>query len=481
MDEVAIRAVWRFIGVWPLCQFGRGATKHTHATRLLLRFMFAACCLVWGLRMIEFQCEMCDAEYSVDDDRAGMLARCKECGQELTVPPANPCESEPGESKPVATVPGDLSCSPEAEPAIDASPTSKTPTSSSSPSRPVPPLPASVMRSWSSFSTPEGRKAARLGRPLDPGAEESNRKRNVVIVGIMLIVGFLMPVCVASPMSTSMRLSLVNIEALGQSGIGWQGVFSMLFPLVAGIVTLVAVPLAPRKRGAVLIAMAVSQVVVVVIALDGFGLGQVLGPNLNVVAFVYVLFLGMIWGLLAGCRARWYRPNAKPAYAVGVTGALCTLVLYFAPFEGPPAISNVFRLVSLAPVMGALLVLATLLIIGAALISLVNVPSRQLESSSNTARLTFVILLLSFGACLLLLLVWVMESVDHAGMVVSVITVCIKGVCWIGGMMLLLPMGITDLIVGDAAIDYSRCIKCNYDLRAAADRMCPECGLQNPV
>lgn len=440
---------------------------------------------VWGLRMIEFQCEMCDAEYCVDDDRAGMLARCKECGQEITVPPApvpdsviapliDPLESEPNDAT-VATG------APEATDPTPASPPPTQAPSSPSTARPTPALPASAIRSWSSFSTPEGRKAARLGRPLDPHAEEVNRKRNVAFVGVMLIIGFIMPVCVASPYSSSLQFSLVNIEGLGESGIGWQGVFLLLFPLIAGIVTLILAPLAPRTRGPVLIVLAVSKIVVVVLAINETGVARLFGPSLQMLTFVYVLSLGMIWGLLVGCRARWYRPSAKIAYGVGVIGALCTLLIYFVPFEGTPGIVNVFQLVSLAPVIGALLVLASLLIIGAAVMSLVNAPNRRLETNANTARLTYVIMLLSFGACLLAILVSVIDAADHAAMFVAGLTATIKGVCWMGGVLLLLPMGLTDVIIGDASIDYSRCIKCNYDLRAAADRMCPECGLQNPV
>ncbi len=423
--------------------------------------------LFLGHGMIDFTCEMCGAEYCVDDDKAGKLARCKDCGQDITVPLKT---GSPPAPMPVAPPP-ESSTTTDVESSIAASNTSASSTA----------VPAEFLKSWSQFQTPEGRKAARIGRPLDPHAEATNRKRNLIMIGAALFIGFIMPVCIASALSPSLRISMFNIEGMGESGIGWAGVVTLAFPLIAGALVLILQPLNARPRGVALISLFVVQLIVVLIGSDLINLENLLGRELRLVTFVYVMSFGSFWGLLICARARWYRPDATAGYIVGVVGALCTFVIFFVPFEGSMGIRNVFQVMRFAPVIGAFAIVGSLLVLATALVTVVNTPGRPLETVSKTARLAYVLLLCSWLVSAMIIAIPIVQGMMHAGQIAAAFIMFIKALLWIGGLLLLVPVGVTDLIIGDPDIDYSRCLKCSYDLRAAADRLCPECGLQNPV
>lgn len=399
--------------------------------------------------MIEFQCERCFEAYCMDDDKAGLRARCKVCSTEFTVPPAPQTPSGMAES--------------------------------SSPSSGQ-----TLGESSSRELTPAGRELALRGRPFEPAAEEKNRKRNIIWLGVALIVVFLLPtVDEVFWTGDEMELEIAwpNIEGLSEPDVSWQQLFGHLFPGVAGLLIILLTTLQcfrKSTRGPGLVLLGVT-VIGVGLTNDEVGIHPLLNGEFNEDSAIALLFIAAVTGLVLAARARWYRPDSKPLYIIGAIGGVSVLALLLIPFHGKSAIMGPFDLMPFLPIIGAGMMLAMLAVLGASLLTLTNTPRRPLRAASNTSRLIFKLLV----ACILFVsLIPIVSSFQDEFRVLMFLATCVNtlgGVLWAGGIVILLPIGIADLMLADAAIDFNACMKCGYDLRGSADRVCPECGLQNPV
>ena len=396
--------------------------------------------------MIEFQCDGCDATYRVSDEKAGIRSRCKECNTEFTVPPAPAAppvqQSELGRGGGPAGE-GRLSMS-------------------------------SITSSSSGVRATQ-RFAATGGRPLPPAVEEANRRRNIMLLGAVLIAGFLLPtLSVGFSMGGSrMKWEFPNIEGLTQSGNPWQMDFVLAFPAAAGFLLLLLANMGrvPKAiRGGAMIA-AVASLIGVVITAEQSGVRAMLEGMLSTSGLQSLLGIVALAGLVLAARARWYRPNSNALFILGAIGAVATLGLLFFPFNGEFAVATPFQMMRFMPIAGVGLLLSMGALFVAALLSLSNTCGRVPEQSSNTSRLIFRLLLASIGFVLLIpIFASFQVGFNIVALFAGFLSVA-KLFCWVGGIMLLLPTGIGDLILGDAAPSQPRHSHPDDGVRAAPNQV----------
>jgi hypothetical protein len=130
------------------------------------------------------------------------------------------------------------------------------------------------------------------------------------------------------------------------------------------------------------------------------------------------------------------------------------------------------------------------LTIAAAVACLLNVPKLEPTSASNLAMISYrclvgALIIPPFAAFFLVLRSLGYVPLEYVFQIlIMFVTVFIKFIPMLVAMLLVTPVGVTDIIVGEAQDpDESpfACIKCGYDLSHTPGRPCPECGAVQPV
>ena len=163
-----------------------------------------------------------------------------------------------------------------------------------------------------------------------------------------------------------------------------------------------------------------------------------------------VVFLGAFVApvaMLVGIRSRTYRPDSPIAYWFGVAGAAAWFIFLIAPVLNAE-FGHMFMMLPVKMIersglsgisMGLLIMMASLAISGA--ICIVNKPTKDAQKARNLAGMAYWISLA--GVTVFILCIYGEVFADFPGMVRM-----IKSLCLVGGMFLLLPTGITDLVAG---------------------------------
>jgi hypothetical protein len=285
---------------------------------------------------------------------------------------------------------------------------------------------------------------------------EDARKRNLIWLGVVILIGFLMPV-IGQDRGGETKVAFPNIEALGE-GAPAGAVLICLYPLFAGaavifLATLVRGP----GRSAALIGLGVLFLILVVATLHeltGGLFGPAFGRGMAASATAsMVIGLCAFIALLVGIRARYYRPVCQPAAIIGMIGAF----LYFLTLVMPvgPSIPLIapFQLLSLSgghpmTVLLAFTMLGTMgCLIAASVLCIINGSPRW--NAQALANRAFSLLVFGFALQLPCALIMVAGGARGPGLlfVLFVVTFVTKVLCWILGLLLLIPVGLTDLLV----------------------------------
>jgi len=379
--------------------------------------------------MVQFSCEDCGKQIRTSDDNCGKRAKCPACGAVIQIPDVPPGELELLDD-PLAAMAAAQAATPRAD--------------------------APRWRPPSSGGFRSAREAAR-------------RRRNLTILGAVVLIGFLMPIAVPDMEMTPHGIRFVtkmlylNIELLSQEGIPGTAVVFLLAPCLAGLAMFV---------------------LAWVVRYPGRGIGIILLP---IVPILVLLFQaeqrqsvpmsdtvpvdpssGMLLGVMAclamfvGARSRWYRPGNGVARGFGMAGGCGYLLYLLLPIlpagAGRLPLIMPFKMLGgpdelLATAIG--LILTMLCMIAAAVLCITNgkaLPGNTARSRANIAFLLLVVLVPVIGA--LTILISAGQSIPEGVSVppafyAMTITTIIKMVCWFAGMLLLIPVGIIDLIVGD--------------------------------
>lgn len=342
--------------------------------------------------MIAFSCGKCHKRYRVSLDRAGRWAKCPACGNRMSIP----YQSE---------LAGMMQ------------------------------VPAPYLRAYVPLSF-----------------EAGLRSRNMIVLGVLLLVGFLMPIVDGA------NVKFPNFAVFSAGGAPWQLFVIMLAPGVAGLAMILLAWLGRHPvRGIVTIALPLLPVLVLMLDAEvrrsfSFTFRDMPG---EIILAVLLLNLGWI-GLLVGARARWYRPRRRAAYWIGLAGAIAFMVFLMLPImpaeAGHIPLITAFKMFEVPPMrLVAFGVVAWIACtVPAGVLCLMTDPGKSADFARRRAGGAFRLLIAgaaAFGLCAATAL---LQNARAAGVVTPVFTALIKFGCWGVGMILLLPTGITDLVVGPA-------------------------------
>jgi len=417
--------------------------------------------------MIHFNCPSCGQKYNVPADKAGVKAKCKKCGGVMTVPePAEDAAIGVGDFHGTAPrqAPGPHAAA-SADPELDALAAANLADDTGD-------IPRPKRRPHSADKLP--------GRPYSGAEEIAVRRRNLVIVGILLIVAFIMPSCAPSGRGGS-EIVILNIQGLFEGRVPIALKVLLLHPLLAGIVCCLAHLFTPLVRGWINIGMGILPIVLVFLAVPDQvrdSLGETLsGTGGAEGAIGFVLTVASFYGIFIGCRLRWYRPEMTGAYVGAAIGAVAGLIMLVLPDArtGDIGLIAPFKVMEIDGVIGFGSLLWVAAMIAAAVVALLNTPGRPLAQASVRANIAFWIYM---GG---LIAVFTLVALRSMGMgmgaeMAMVIGIMIKFGIWFGATAMLVPMGVIDAVLGEPVAGAGLCAACGYDLRGVAGRSCPECG-----
>jgi hypothetical protein len=350
--------------------------------------------------MISFSCDNCAKRFKVPDDKGGKTAKCPGCGHLLYIPLANGAQPDSGAPH-------------------------QTP-----------------------HHTP-GQHHHHIGARNRP-SQASRQRANMIFLGALLLVGFVMPVIAVDPSTQQAEVIFVNMAF---ENAPFQAIVFLLAPGVAGVGLLVLQGVTKHPvRGIAVLFLAVMPILPTVADPQIMRVYGALGgyAQTEFTFYMLVLFLGLFVApvaLLAGIRSRGYRPASAPAYWFGVSGAAAWFTFLVIPAL-PSEAGRIFLMFPIKLIsntgangasMGLLILMACMSI--SALVCITNKPVAEIKQVRKQANLAFRVLLAGFIVATLCISTQVIRN--FPGFMLAV-----KFTCWFGGMFLLLPAGITDLIVG---------------------------------
>jgi hypothetical protein len=311
---------------------------------------------------------------------------------------------------------------------------------------------------------------------MSPEKERAKRRRNIVILGVVLLLGFLLPILVPRFQSSrpydpdrisevTLKPKFVSFEAMAQEDMPGTAKFFILFPALAGITAvIVALVTDGRARGAILLALFALLVIVMLSSRDvrvGFlEMARAMGGRLG----TFMILSTVAWlGIFVGSRSRWYRPGSTAAMVIGIVGGILYLVVEVLPVL-PDAVGTIslvapFKLLGQKRMviagLGGVVQLGCL--IAASIVCFVNVNLADQRRGQRLGRVAFRLLVggaIAAGACFVLNgMVEAGRNVEeHLGLFIfSSLFNLAKFLAWVVGVLLLLPIGLTDLVVGPPA------------------------------
>ena len=325
-------------------------------------------------------------------------------------------------------------------------------------------------------------------RPFEPHIEIRRRSRHIMILGVLLVIGFLAPMLTMKPVYTggrsgypgrsscqmvSMRTEFTfpSIEAAFGRNAHWLQRVVGLTPLLAGAgAILLACFVTSRLRGWGLIGAwsipVVATIVFIMSAvmsspmLNKVG-GSVAASGANATAGYTMLALSAgVLGIFVGSRARWYRPDSKPAFWIGrVGGALFVLGLLMPVLpksEGLLPLLLPFRMMAFGGVfvwLGFWLLVSMGLMVTAAVVCFgtgTDIPRYNAHQLSGRAFAFWKSSTLVLAGAVVLAVLWSIKC--SLGMLPVVFFGGIQLVCCGVAWWLLLPFGVTDLVVGEPSL-----------------------------
>lgn len=322
--------------------------------------------------------------------------------------------------------------------------------------------------------------ASEPAKPLPPAAakteadrqamtvESRRRRRNLLAVGLALAASSLLPLLGVDPHDEGFDVGYIS-EAARQHELVHQALTLGVYSAAAGLAVALLALYTPRVlRGIALIAISIGFCVVLAMAGGYEMLHQVAGLREPIEEFVrarpgsaqVIGFLGIIL-LFVGSRVRWYRPTSLGAYATACVGGVVYVMSLLLPLLPPDLgylqLIYTFRIFGQPEylMMGIVRVMNMLLLIVVILISWKNVRSRPADVARLRACIAFWLLMAAAAMGIMTptlgLLGWAAPRGGHGGaMMVSFYNAAKVLIGSAGLLLLLLPLGITDLAVGRA-------------------------------
>ncbi|MBT6449547.1 MAG: DUF4339 domain-containing protein [Verrucomicrobiales bacterium] len=155
-----------------------------------------------------------------------------------------------------------------------------------------------------------------------PYDEETQKSTQFMTLGILAIVGVVLPTVIFSP---SFKIHFPNFDLGGKSA---ENIITMIGPLIVGI-TLAAMAKTAKDPMRCSVALGLSLVLLIILfSIEGGGVAASSFQGQPI-----VFFIGLT-ALLMGCYARHYRPSNLPAYIIAVVGGGFLVLSCLVPAKG---------------------------------------------------------------------------------------------------------------------------------------------------
>ena len=370
--------------------------------------------------MISFSCKKCSKSFKVPDSKGGKDAKCPGCGHLLHIP-------MPGGAAPQ-------------------------------------PLALRATTSESMETSDRRHRYHAIDADTKIRARLAGRQRaNMILLGVILLIGFLMPVYLRGEPT----FSFINISILGVAEAPiWVKILALIPGVAAiGLFILQATTKHPI-RGSVMIFMACMPFFILLSQTQNIN-------NIALVQFIpikaaftlFLVFLGLIaapLALLIGMRSRSYKPRSDAAYWVGIGGAVSWFFFLVAPVL-PSEQGTMFMMIPIklinTPESGVLplgLLLAMVCMSISAVLCVLSrptFPEAKVRNQNNTAYLTLVI-----GFVVFILSISTVIVTSFPAFVAM-----IKILCVVMGVFLLFSAGVTDLLVGHIYHRHHQALENEYE------------------
>lgn len=299
----------------------------------------------------------------------------------------------------------------------------------------------------------EGEGGALGGSP-EMDADDRLRAARIRWLGVVLLFGAFMPVLGVPGAGAFLNFALVFGE-----GVPPMGRFMAAYPLLAGIaVLIVAAPGMGTVRSVALCVMGLIPLAVLLAdSRIGHAFTQILQRKSGINVQFVISLLGSA-GVLIGSRMMRYRSWSVIGPVVGSVGGVLTFVCLFVPVDNPAeglgqmAVSVPFRVIRVLPVMGIGLFAQLACVIAAAALCIVSLFDRPSARTLGGRAFSLWVGAAVAGTVGVPTQVWGAFWRADAGVLLTLLLafvtlVCWFGSCWFGGLLLLVPVGVTDLIV----------------------------------
>jgi hypothetical protein len=302
------------------------------------------------------------------------------------------------------------------------------------------------MRMGTGMSREEERFAAREG---------PKRKRNIAILAGVLLLGALLPTVVQG--RRHVEVEFVTSTIFGQSTAPATLNALVFCSLLAGICCLGILRCdSVRLRGVLL---AQLGIIPLLIAFTDNNIGDAFAAitqtaGNNAVIIQLMLTLGAV-GLFVGARARWYRPTSATAYGVGLIGSIIYVLSLLIPaYPDEMGRTKLFSPVMMVGLGGNLWFAFTQIVemlcgIAAAVVCGLNLPTRRGELVRLRAGLAFWLLVGGWLVGLIGAVTTMLFYADRLGGGAIAFLMILKFGTMTVGLLLLLPFGLVDLMIGD--------------------------------
>jgi len=429
--------------------------------------------------MIDFACGNCGSRFRIGDEKAGKVGQCPKCRATIQIPRVSGVASVAPAAAPRRAGPSDGLAPPAGVAPAHAHAPAPAPAVQASAS--VDPLAALAGAAGGgydapveAFNTPPARPQRPGSRPhgesshgsydrpqrvygmhsathpLAPEREAMTRKVRLIVLGGLLLLSFLLPMV----MYVGEWQVLFFWDMVSAPRMPGSMRFMVVYPAIAGLAVVLVSALAPvLVRGIVTI---VCGVVPIIVLLADESISRTIGQSLGGANVFGLLFSAIaVTLLIVGLRLRRYRPVWLPAYVIAAVGAGMTLLYLVLPVtperEGRLPIIGPFNLFDRDKVMATFAVLSLLMQIGCAAVCLSTHPRLKARAALTLTLLALILLIASVAMPVIggMISPLVNNPNVKPEMFFAFILLLVKFLLWIGGLALLLPLGVTDVVLGD--------------------------------
>lgn len=288
-------------------------------------------------------------------------------------------------------------------------------------------------------------------RNFEPHIEDELRRGHLFRIGMAMTIAFFLPIA-GAPGRFLFFPQFSTFPGMSLAGL------AVLLPLIAGITMML---LAKRSdtplRGAVTLGLGVMLFGLMLV---DRGASSAISQSVNALPSSVSLSLILLtlgsFGLLISARLRWYRPTSHHAFMIGAVAAGSYGLYLFIPSNGSMPIAGVFDSFKMHKMLGLGVLVNVGLMVAAGVICAMNHPSTLSSDASAKARRAFLCLV---GAVVIpafligIAAISMFSSMSMGGMgsgspSTMLISSAVKFGVMYGGLVLLIPIGIVDLLVG---------------------------------